>query len=83
VALDRQAANSGELIWTGSKERGGTVASPTPSLIRGKDLFTPKRYPTTNGTNRVAGANPGMGVAGSKVHCTNDLLQLLYSHNTI
>ena len=56
---------------------------PAPSLIHGEDLFTLKRYPTTNSTNRVAGTNPGAGVVGGKVHCTYNLLQLLYNQNTI
>jgi hypothetical protein len=33
--------------------------------------------------NHLGGANPGAGVAGGKVHCTWDLLQLLYYQNTI
>jgi hypothetical protein len=81
VALDRQAANSGGLIWTGRKARA--VQRLALGLIRGEDLFTLKRYPTTNGTNRVAGTNPGAGVVGGKVHFTYDLLQLLYNQNTI
>jgi hypothetical protein len=63
--------------------QGGGVQRPTLGLIRDEDLFTLKRYPTTNGTNRIARANPGAGVASVKVHCTNDLLQLLYNQNTI
>jgi hypothetical protein len=35
------------------------------------------------GTNRIACVNPGAGVAGGKVHCTNNLLQLLYNQNFI
>jgi hypothetical protein len=43
--------------------QGGTTASPWSHPWRRS--FTLKCYPTTNGTNRVAGANPGVGGGGS------------------
>jgi hypothetical protein len=30
-------------------------------LIRGEDLFTPRCYPGSSGTNRIADVNPGVG----------------------
>jgi hypothetical protein len=68
---------------SGPAVRQGGVRRPAPGLIRDEDLFTLKRYPTTNSTNRVAGTNPSAGVVGGKVHCTYNLLQLLYNQNTI
>jgi hypothetical protein len=73
--------NSGEVIWTGDKASGYGGQLPISSTVK---IFSPRgviRAPT--GMNRIDDVNPGARVADSKVHCTNDLLQLLYNQNFI
>jgi hypothetical protein len=73
VAIARQAANSGEAIWT-DREASGYGGQPLVSSA--VKIFSPQsviRPP--KGTNRIADANPGAVVAGGKVHCTCDLIQ--------
>ena len=73
MAIVRQAANSGEAIWI-AREASGYDGQPLVSSI--VKIFSPQgviRAPV--GTNRIAGANPGVRVAGGKVHCTYDLIQ--------
>jgi hypothetical protein len=77
MAIARQVANSGEAIWTGREASGYCGQPMVSSAVK---IFSPRGVIRTPvGTNRIAGANPGAGVAGGKVHCTCDLIQFTVS----
>jgi hypothetical protein len=68
VAIAWQVANSGKAIWTSREASGYGGQHLVSSMVK---IFSPRcviRAPP--GTNRIAGANPGAGVTGGKVHCT-------------
>ena len=81
MAIARQAANFGEAIWTGREASGYGGQPLVSSTVK---IFSPQgviRAPM--GTNRIASANPGAGVAGGKVHYTSDLLQFTVLSDSI
>jgi hypothetical protein len=83
--LERLTAMRWSFKARGARSAGGQLRRTyldQPRVSSAAKIFSPWsiiRAPVN--PNHLGGANPGAGVAGGKVHCTWDLLQLLYHWN--
>ena len=77
MAQDRKVSNSGEGRFQAiGAERTRQLDEQYLKLIREGKIFSARtviRAPVS--TNHLADVNSDKGVAGSKVHCTSDLVQ--------